>query len=218
MKHVSGYEQHPSSEAECRPGWMFWVPPPEVGRRPGREPALQKERSNTGDTPCSHKADSLGGCWVVEAGGRGLQHVVPSARIARERSAGTKWRGVEPPGALKKRPALSGLAASVLTLKCSQPAFTTAFSAASCSLFDCFMFWCFDVCQSLPRCAESVTLWQRSGLAINSGSLGCRVLGKQRSSRAFAMMAFLFWHQILELEHLALARRRSDILQATFGL
>ena len=84
MKHVSGYEQHPSSEAECRPGWMFWVPPPEVGRRPGREPALQKERSNTGDTPCSHKADSLGGCWVVEAGGRGLQHVVPSARIARE--------------------------------------------------------------------------------------------------------------------------------------
>ena len=54
-------------------------------------------------------------CWVVEAGGRGLQHVVPSARIARERSAGTKWRGVEPPGALKKRPALSGLAASVWT-------------------------------------------------------------------------------------------------------
>ena len=75
----------------------------------------KKERSNTGDTPCSHKADSLGGCWVVEAGGRGLQHVVPSARIARERSAGTKWRGVEPPGALKKRPALSGLAASVWT-------------------------------------------------------------------------------------------------------
>ena len=24
---------------------MFWIPPPEVGRRPGREPALQKERS-----------------------------------------------------------------------------------------------------------------------------------------------------------------------------
>ena len=45
MKHVSGYEQHPSSEAECRPGWMFWIPPPGVGRRPGREPALQKERS-----------------------------------------------------------------------------------------------------------------------------------------------------------------------------
>ena len=44
MKHVSGYEQHPSSEAECRPGWMFWVPPPEVGRRPGREPALQKTK------------------------------------------------------------------------------------------------------------------------------------------------------------------------------
>ena len=44
MKHVSGYEQHPSSEAECRPGWMFWVPPPEVGRRPGREPALQKRK------------------------------------------------------------------------------------------------------------------------------------------------------------------------------
>ena len=45
MKHGSGHEQHPSSEAECRPGWMFWIPPPEVGRRPGREPALQKERS-----------------------------------------------------------------------------------------------------------------------------------------------------------------------------
>ena len=27
------------------------------------------------------------------------------------------------------------------------------------------------------------------------------------------MMAFLFWHQILELEHLALARRRSDIFR-----
>ena len=44
MKHVSGYEQHPSSEAECRPGWMFWIPPPDVGRRPGREPALQKKK------------------------------------------------------------------------------------------------------------------------------------------------------------------------------
>ena len=133
MKHVSGYEQHPSSEAECRPGWMFWVPPPEVGRRPGREPALQKERSNTGDTPCSHMADSLGGCWVVEAGGRGLQHVVPSARIAREgapalsgeessrlvgsRSAGTLWLGCVGLDAL-----------------CSQPACTTTFSAGIYSL------------------------------------------------------------------------------------
>ena len=107
--------------------------------------------------------------------------------------------------------------ASVSTLLWLQPAATTASSAASCSLFDCFMFWCFDVCQSLPRCAEIVTLWQRSGLAINSGSRGCRVLGKQRSLRALAMMAFLFWHQILELEHLALARRHSDFLQATFG-
>lgn len=44
MKHVSGYEQHPSSEAECRPGWMFWIPPPEVGRRPGGVPALQKKK------------------------------------------------------------------------------------------------------------------------------------------------------------------------------
>ena len=101
MKHVSGHEQHPSSEAECRPGWMFWVPPPEVGRRPGREPALRKERSNTGDTPCSQSLDRFGG--VREAGGRGLQHVVPSARIARGRSAGTKWRGVEPPGGLDER-------------------------------------------------------------------------------------------------------------------
>ena len=110
MKHVSGHEQHPSSEAECRPGWMFWIPPPEVGRRPGREPALQKERSNTGDTPCSHKADSLGGCWVVEAGGRGLQHVVPSARIAREGAPALSGEGQPTECALRRGRYYRGLA------------------------------------------------------------------------------------------------------------
>ena len=72
-------------------------------------------------------------CWVVEAGGRGLQHVVPSARIAREgapalsgeessrlvgsRSAGTLWLGCVGLDAL-----------------CSQPACTTTSSAGIYSL------------------------------------------------------------------------------------
>ena len=56
-------------------------------------------------------------CWVIEAGGRGLQHVVPSARIARGRSAGTKWRGPAHRVRAETRPVLPGLGASVWTLR-----------------------------------------------------------------------------------------------------
>ena len=89
-----------------------------------------------------------------------------SSRLVGSRSAGTLWLGCV------------GLDAEVFAacvhhcLLCCQ--------LQSFRLLHVLVF--LDDCQSLPRCAASVTLWQRSGLAINSGSFGCRVLGKQRSS------------------------------------
>ena len=148
-------------------------------------------------TACYNK---LAGSWRLEA-----------ARSIRQ---------CPPPDGTRSAPALSGWGASRLDGTGSAPALRgfarvslDALVVAACGyhcllccqlqsfrLLHVLVFW---DCQSQgPRCAAIVTLWQRYDLVINSGSFGCRVLGKQRSFRAFAMMAFLFWHQILELEHL----------------
>ena len=116
-------------------------------------------------TPCSHILDRLGG--VREAGGSALHHGFPPAWIAREGAPALSGAGRPTVCALRRGRYYLGLAVAVRPPKCLQPQALPRSLNRAAALARACRCSCFDVSPvaKYPRCATSVTLWQRSYLA-----------------------------------------------------